>query len=236
MFLLVPIVIACALLLSTCGAARNALSHSTVAAGGGAMLSGAESDPRERREGLQAEVPGPDPRERRDGLQPKPALDPNTAIDLETAGLVCVRLPGVSYPKTPALDRRVVPLQLGVAREIDRRQMPALSYNYAFRSTCEQERIQPIGTALKAKPGTSAHEAGAALDIAGLRARPDRQLIVAIYKQFGWRHGTADWPHVAVPPSAVGERDYRSWIRTQQAEFNQNRVVGGCRGGPCGGL
>lgn len=220
MILLVPVVIACALLLSMCGSMRNAQSHSDLLTGGMGLLSSAPNDPRQTQ-----------PR-----VQPTPTLDPNIPIDLEGAGLVCVNLPGVGYPKTPALDRRVVPRLFGVLQEIERQKRASLTFNYAFRSTCEQARISPVGTALKATPGTSAHEAGAALDVASLRARSDRVQIVSIFKMFEWRHGTADWPHFAVMPSTVGERDYRSWIHRQQAEFSAGRVEGNCQGAPCGGL
>ncbi len=220
MILLVPLVIACALLLSMCGSMRNAQSHSDMLTGGMGLLSSAPNDPRQTQ-----------PR-----VQPTPTLDSNIPLDLEGAGLICVRLPGNSFPKTPALDRRVAPLHMGVVEEMERRKMAPLFYNYSFRSTCEQTRITPVGTALKAPPGSSAHEAAAALDAAELQARSDRQLIVAIFKQFGWRHGTADWPHFQIMPSTVGERDYGSWIKRQQANFNANRIEGNCKGLPCGGL
>lgn len=218
MILLLPLVFIFALLFSMCGSVHRAQSAAEKLTGNLGLLSAAANDPRQPH------------------LQPTPTLDPKVPLDLEGAGLVCVNLPGVGFPKTPALDRRVAPRLFGVLQEINRQGRAGLTFNYAFRSSCEQARVAPVGTALKAAVGTSAHEAGAAVDVAGLRARGDRLQIVSIFKQFNWRHGTADWPHFAVMPSTVGERDYRSWIKRQQAEFTAGRIEGNCKGAPCGGL
>lgn len=176
------------------------------------------------------------PQEHAPGVQPTPLPELRGPLDLGTAGLVCVKLPGVSYPKTPALDRRVAPRLFGAIQELERQNAPDLRFNYGFRSTCEQTRIQPVGTAQKARPGTSAHERGAAVDVAQLRARADRQRVIRVFREQGWTWGSADWPHFEVKAHVVGEPDRFEWVRRQQRDFNAGRVTGGCRGADCGGL
>jgi hypothetical protein len=218
MLLLVPLLLFVCLI-SVCGSMQSAKSRYAMALGG-TGLSGATNDPREMRE----------------GMQPPPALDPSIPLDLDTAGLVCVRLPGVSYPRTSALDRRIAPLQIGVLEEADRQGLAPLRYTWALRTECQQRNVQPVGTALKARVGSSSHESGSAVDMSGLRARSDRQRIIAIYRQFGAQHGTADWPHFAWPGSLVGEPNKHEWIKRQRREFRNGRVEGGCIGPECGGV
>lgn len=158
------------------------------------------------------------------------------SVSLEQEGLVCVRLPGVSYPKTPALDRRVARRLFDVTVTAARRGMRPWSYNYGFRTSCEQARIRPVGTTQKAPVGTSGHERGAAVDVQQLFARSDVWAVINLFREYGWSWGPGDKPHFEVKPWVLGEPDRFAWVRRQQQAFQEGRIFGGCRGGPCGGL
>src|SRR6185369_11153967 len=55
--------------------------------------------------------------------------------DVKLGELVCVNLPGIGYPRTPALDRKVALLLLRVRQDLDAQNVPALTFNWAFRTT-----------------------------------------------------------------------------------------------------
>ena len=105
-------------------------------------------------------------------------------IDMGTGFLVCFNLPGVNLPKTPALDRRVARLLEAVRADLSVEGVPALHFTYGFRSTREQELVDP-GSNYKARPGTSPHEAGRAVDVSGMRTRSDRGQVIATFKRHG---------------------------------------------------
>ncbi len=167
--------------------------------------------------------------------EPGAADDPPTStddepIDLGTGMLVCVDMPGVHAPKTPALDRRVARKLLAVRLDLQAQGIPPLRFTYGFRSTREQIAVNPGGN-LKAAPGTSPHEAGRAVDVSGMRTRPDRSYIIATFKRHGWQHlGLYDLPHFQIPAEAVGEPNRIAMIWKAQADYARGNPVG-CRGG-----
>jgi hypothetical protein len=157
--------------------------------------------------------------------------------DFGTATLQCVHIPGVSYPKTPALDRRVARRYLAVKQELESHGIRNLTANWAFRSNCQQRNVNPGGN-LKARPGTSPHEAGRAIDFNGMPygAGPikDGHLIVQIFLKHGWTWlGRRDPPHFEIKGHMVGEPSHGAWISRIQAGFSRGEPKG-CRGTDCG--
>lgn len=146
--------------------------------------------------------------------------------------LVCVNLPGVGQPRTPALDRRVARRLLAVRQELDARGI-SITFTWGFRTTCQQRLVQSGGN-LKAKPGTSPHEAGRAVDVNGMKTRPDRFIIIDAFQRAGWVWlGAKDPPHFDIKGYTVGEPSHAAWIRRMQEDFRRGNPVG-CRGTECG--
>lgn len=149
---------------------------------------------------------------------------PAPAIPLEgglgTGGLVEVRLPGITAPKVPALDRRVAPLVYGTLKALAKQGVHHVTFTYLFRTTQQQQDVQPVGTTMKARPGTSDHEAGTAVDIAGMRSRSDAGKIVAAFRAsgFSWL-GPRDAAHFFIPASQLGEADKYAFIKRQQRHY-----------------
>ena len=140
--------------------------------------------------------------------------------DLGTGGLVKVDLPNVSWPKVPALDRRVAPMLFGTIKALNAEGVENVTFNYFFRTSAQQAQITPVGTTLKAKPGTSDHERGTAIDVAGMSVRPDAGRIVEAFKRsgFSWL-GPADRPHFFVPAWKLGEADKFAFLKRQQQHY-----------------
>lgn len=167
-----------------------------------------------------------------------PAKDDNSQ-DLSNTYLVCVNLPGVNFPRTPALDRRVALMYLSVKRDLDAQGVPPLRFSWGFRSNCQQINVVPSANANgvnpKAKPGTSPHEAGRALDVRDMTRRSDVGIIVATFNKHGWRWlAQKDPPHFDVLGYRVGEASHGKWIQKIQASFNAGYPKEGCRGTNCG--
>lgn len=162
--------------------------------------------------------------------------------DSATAYLVCVNLPGVSFPRTPALDRRVAEMWLAVRKDLEQSGVAPLSFSWAFRSNCQQVNVTPsvnpnnrTGHNSKALPGRSPHEAGRGLDVKGMTTRKDVGQIVAAFNRHGWRWlGATDPPHFEVLGYLVGEPNHSSWIRKIQESYKQGYPKQGCRGPECG--
>lgn len=158
--------------------------------------------------------------------------------DLSTGYLVCVNLFGMSSGRTPALDRRVAQMYLQVKRDLDAQGVPPIGVSWAFRSNCQQINVKPSnnkhGVNPKAKPGTSPHEAGRALDIKGMLERRDAGQIVATFRKHGWIWlGEKDPPHFEVLGLTVGEPSHYKWIQKIQQSFKQGYPKEGCRGPEC---
>lgn len=159
-----------------------------------------------------------------------------------TAYLVCVNLPGVNFPRTPALDRRVAEMWLAVRKDLEQSGIAPITFTWAFRSNCQQINVKPsinpnnrTGRNSKALPGRSPHEAGRGLDVNGMTTRRDRKEIVAIFNRHGWRWlGATDPPHFEVLGHLVGEPNHASWIRKIQESYKQGYPKQGCRGPECG--
>jgi hypothetical protein len=152
--------------------------------------------------------------------------------DFGGAGLACVDLPGVNHPRTPALDRRVVRRFLPVKQELDSQNIH-LRFTWGFRTNCQQIHVDSGGN-LKARPGTSPHEAGRAVDVSGMLVNPRRDEIIATFRRHGWLWlGRKDPPHFEVLPSTVGEASKIGWIQKIQADFRAGGASG-CRGTDCG--
>lgn len=162
--------------------------------------------------------------------------------DSATAYLVCVNLPGLRFPRTPALDRRVAEHWLAVRKDLEASGIPLPEVSWAFRTNCQQINVKPsanpnnrTGHNSKAEPGRSPHEAGRALDVKGMTSRRDRAEIVAIFKRHEWRWlGVTDPPHFDIEPHVVGEASSTSWIRKIQESYKQGYPKQGCRGPECG--
>lgn len=165
--------------------------------------------------------------------QAQPAKYDDT--DVNVGELVCINLPGVASPRTPALDRRVALLLTRVKQDLDSRGVPTLTFTWGFRTSCQQANVIPLNSTSKAEVGTSYHEAGAAVDVNGMTARPDRGLIVSVFRQHGWTWlgPKGDPPHFQVAPDIVGVRSKFEWIKASQRFFN-NGGPQGCRGSQCG--
>lgn len=160
--------------------------------------------------------------------------------DLSTGYLVCVNLPGVDFPRTPALDRKVAQMYLAVKKDLDAQGVPGLRFSWGFRSNCQQINVKPSanprgGANPKAKPGTSPHEAGRGVDVRDMTRRRDVGQIVATFERHGW-HWLAqkDPPHFEVKGYTVGEPSHSKWIAKIQQSFKEGYPKEGCRGPECG--
>lgn len=105
-------------------------------------------------------------------------------------------------------------------------------YRCYHRRNCRSRR----GIYRAARPGTSLHEAGLAVDVAGVAAgnRRHRRLtrdgkkIVRIMRKHGfkWPHGMGDPVHFEISPRQAGYRTHRAAIRAGQQRWNaQNRTA-----------
>jgi hypothetical protein len=184
---------------------------------------------------------------RRDALRPPgahpggglPGNPPNSIPPTDTpdgdfggAGLQCVNLLGVGYPRTPALDRRVARRFYAAMQDLYARDIH-LTFTWGFRTNCQQRNVDSGGN-LKALPGTSPHEAGRAVDVSGMLVNPRRDEIIATFRRHGWLWlGRKDPPHFEVLPSTVGEASKIGWIQKIQADFRAGGASG-CRGTDCG--
>jgi hypothetical protein len=172
----------------------------------------------------------------------KPYDLPQDNQDLSTGYLVCVNLPGVRSPRTPALDVRVARRYLAVKQDLDAQGVPTVSFTWAFRSTCQQANVRPSPGNPKAKTGESPHEAGRALDVVGLDRRSpafrknDWHIIAKTFKAHGWRWlgPSYDPPHMDIQAHQVGEKSNYHWIVKSQADFKRGGPKEGCRGSDCG--
>jgi hypothetical protein len=155
--------------------------------------------------------------------------------------LVCAFVPGISYPRTNALDWRVVRRWIAVKAELDQKGLH-ITGNYAFRTTCQQSQMH--GTyGIAAVPGTSPHEAGAALDINGIGTKQPGQKtgirtplgaqVIPVFEKYGFQWLPFDPMHVEVKPSQLGEPNRLALIRKMQADFDKGDPTGGCRGDRC---
>jgi hypothetical protein len=153
-------------------------------------------------------------------------------LDAGGAGLVCVHLPGINRPRTAALDRRVARRYAAVMNTLQSEGIN-ITFTWAFRTKCQQINVNP-GTNLKAKPGTSPHEAGRAVDVNGMKVNPKRGRIISVFKQFGWRWlGHKDPPHFEIPAETVGEASRFAMISKNQSDFQRGNPAP-CRGTDCG--
>lgn len=156
--------------------------------------------------------------------------------DLGSGYLKCVELNGVSFPRTPALDRRVRQIWLETKQDMDAQGIPPLRFTWGFRTYCQQVNVDSGGNT-KAEPGTSPHEAGRALDVRDMTRRPDVPLIKAIFRKHGWHWaGPKDPPHFDIKgyDRRVGEPSHAAWIKKAQADFDRGGPREGCRGTKCG--
>lgn len=153
--------------------------------------------------------------------------------DLSNSYLVCVQLAGISSSRTPALDKRVAQRWLAVKQDLDTQGIAPLSFTWGFRTNCQQVNVKTSYT--KAKPGSSPHEAGRALDANGMSVRKDRFEIVATFKNHGWvwLGPTVDPPHFEIEGYTVGEASHANWIKKAQKDYQQGGPHG-CRGPECG--
>lgn len=153
--------------------------------------------------------------------------------NLGTGGLVCVNIPGINYPRTPALDRRVARAWRAVRQDLDAQGIGILTGTWAYRTYCQQVNVDSGGN-LKAQPGTSPHEGGRAIDFGNLRLHPQRSQIIATFVRHGWVHlGARDWPHVEMKGYSFGEPSHIALIQKTHADF-KNGNPKGCRGTDCG--
>lgn len=163
------------------------------------------------------------------------AVQINQSVDLGQGGLVCIYLSGVRG--TPALDRRVAPKLYDVLTEVKERRLQRLDFTWLFRTNCQQWNIKG-SYGVKAKPGTSPHEAGRAVDVSGMTSRIDRYQIVEIFRKYGWKWlGTGhrpDPPHFEIEPWQVGEPNKGEMIRRAQEDWKRGNIAGGCKGSECG--
>jgi hypothetical protein len=166
---------------------------------------------------------------------------PDEEQDLSTGFLVCVSLPGIRAGRTPALDVRVARRYLAVKQDLDAQGISTVFFTWGFRTNCQQINIRPSGRNPKAKPGTSPHEAGRALDVVGLDPssaafrKNDYFKIVKVFQNHGW-HWLArkDPPHMHIDCSQVGEFSNLIWIQKAQTDYKKGGPKGGCRGPECG--
>lgn len=165
---------------------------------------------------------------------------PEDEQDLSTGYLVCVNLPGVNLPRTSALDARVARRYLAVKQDLDAAGIPQVRFTWGLRTTCQQVNVKPSGNNPKARPGTSPHEAGRAVDVVGMdpssaAVRKDRLQIIAIFEKhnFRWK-GKGDPPHFDIDAALAGEKSNYHWILKTQADYKAGNPKGGCRGPECG--
>lgn len=144
--------------------------------------------------------------------------------DLGTGGLVEVRLPNVYYPKVPALDRRIAPLLRGTMKAMAADGINNVTFSYMFRSSAQQAAIVPVGTTMKARPGTSSHEAGLAVDVEGMRRRSDAGKIVEHFRRSGFKWlGPSDAAHFYIPEHMVGEPSRGAAVKKAQADYESGK-------------
>jgi LAS superfamily LD-carboxypeptidase LdcB len=149
------------------------------------------------------------------------------------ANLECINLPGVSLPRTAALDRRVARRLSAVIEDLQSQGIK-ISFTWGFRTTCQQRQVNSGGN-LKARPGTSPHEAGRAVDVNGILKRPDSSQIIATFQKYGWVWlGPKDPPHFEIKGFTVNEASHLQWIEKIQQDFQAGQPASGCRGPECG--
>ena len=152
--------------------------------------------------------------------------------DLIEGHLVCCKLSGVNYPRTPALDNRVARRLNAVLKELESLGIQ-ISFTWGFRSTCQQVNVIPTGS-LKARPGQSPHEAGRAVDVRGMTTRSDAPTIVRVFRNHGfvWL-GPKDPPHFEVKGYTIGVASHHDMIVEAQKQFKQG-FPKDCHGSECG--
>jgi len=110
-----------------------------------------------------------------------------------------------------------------------------------FRTTAEQSRLYRCGQSRHCKerrgvygakkPGTSMHEAGFAVDIAGVarkqhgrrKVTPQGQRVISIMNKHGfrWRYGLKDPAHFEADPTKHGFRSVNAAIKAHQTRGNR---------------
>jgi hypothetical protein len=159
---------------------------------------------------------------------------PKPDVNMDYGYLVCVNLPGINKPRTAALDRRVATLWLQVKQDLDAQGIAPLRFSWAYRTMCQQANVNPGGN-LKAKSGTSPHEAGRALDVVGMSSRNDASAIVMTFRDHGWHWlGRRDPPHFEIKGYQVGEPSHIAWIQKTHYDFETNPNIAPCKGTECG--
>jgi hypothetical protein len=157
----------------------------------------------------------------------------NARLAESNATLECINLPGVNLPRTSALDHRVARRLKAVMEDLSNQGIK-ISFTWGFRSTCQQRNVNSGGN-LKARPGTSPHEAGRAVDVNGILQRPDSSQIITTFQKYGWVWlGPKDPPHFEIKGFTVNEASPLQWIEKIQQDFQTGQPMGGCRGAECG--
>lgn len=166
------------------------------------------------------------------------------SVDMGTAGLTCVFLPGLPRGRTPALDKRVAWRWSDALNNLKSKGI-AVTVNWGFRTTCQQVNVR--GTyGVKARPGSSPHEAGIAVDINGMCGSRSGtsctgisgygQRVLPILRSHGFQWlGLGDPPHFHMFLGEIGEPSRPALIQKNQADFKRGNPSG-CRGPECGGL
>lgn len=118
-----------------------------------------------------------------------------------------------------------------------------------FRSNTEQKSIYSCyhkrncrmrrGIFNAARPGTSLHEAGLAVDVAGVASGKGRhrhltrngKKIVRVMQQhgFNWPHGLRDPVHFEIPPKQAGYRSERTAINVAQQRWHTQSRATSCQ-------
>ncbi len=133
-------------------------------------------------------------------------------------------------------------------RDLNRRGL-APTLTTTFRSNTEQKSIYSCyhrrncrlrrGIFNAARPGTSLHEAGLAVDVAGVASGKGRhrqltrngKKIVRVMQQhgFNWPHGLRDPVHFEIPPKQAGYRSERTAISVAQQRWRTQSRATSCQ-------
>ena len=153
----------------------------------------------------------------------------NDPLGLKLCSLV---LPGPAGPREFYIDSTIAGDLDGLIRDSQREGMNT-TVNNVFRSTAEQQRLYDNSGSNRnpvARPGTSRHESGFAVDVNINSLAPEQR---ERFRELSHEHGFSDLandpPHFEQDPLAHGYKSRRAAIRENQTQFKSG-IIPSCSG------
>ena len=156
------------------------------------------------------------------------ANDPVNFIDLLGLRLCRLELPTRDGPREFLVDETIAENVRGLIRSAEREGVP-FTVNEAFRTTAQQrERYENRGSNRNpvARPGTSRHESGFAIDVnVGGLSREQQARFRNLTSEHGFSGLENDPPHFEQDPLQHGYRSRGEAIRENQLQFSSGNVT-----------